>query len=68
MNKSKKQKIRELIEDIRTDDSCTKINPPFVENGEINIASSLVIPAYHPAAFVSSDIQLKAWKKLEVFI
>jgi len=40
----------------------------IVNNGELNISDSLIIPAYHPAAFVSPKVQLKAWKKLEDFI
>jgi uracil-DNA glycosylase len=40
----------------------------IVDRGEINTGTSLIIPAYHPAAFVSPKVQLGAWKRLGTLI
>lgn len=40
----------------------------IVEAGEIKLPDVVIIPAYHPAAFVSPEIQLEAWEKLRQLI
>lgn len=36
-----------------------------VEKGKVKTSNTLIIPAYHPAAFVNPEIQLRSWKVLE---
>ncbi len=40
----------------------------IIRKGEINSSGSLIIPAYHPAAFVSPELQLKSWKNCGLLV
>ena len=37
----------------------------IVNRGVINTKNTIIIPAYHPAAFVSPSVQLQSWKILK---
>lgn len=43
----------------------TKKLSEIVTLGEINLEGTIIIPAYHPAAFVDPKIQRGAWKNLQ---
>lgn len=40
----------------------------IVSQGSIDLESVKIIPAYHPAAFVSPEVQLKSWQLLKAHL
>jgi hypothetical protein len=55
--------FKTIDQHFRLNAGSQKLNK-IVSAGEFQIGDTVIIPAYHPAAFVSPQIQLKSWKKL----